>query len=259
MGKLSKQAAVSNDAEPESALTNTDEAGQGEVITVDHSEGSNEASGLIGADDLVPAINEAAALLIRSEVDGFTESLRHQFALGKLLSKAKDALEHGKWTTWFEPEDQPRKFPFSMRKAQRCMRFAEYEPELLEWAEENRQQLADLAGEGQLGVEDAENFIKELKEKRAAEAAAEAEAASNLTVVLGKFDEAASDLGDILGKFDEAKATKIIEKVWDQEKREQFVATQLKAMLGLLRSAPGYYQLANLIEQLSTHLKSHST
>jgi hypothetical protein len=255
MAKLPKQAVVSNDAEPEGALTIiADEAGQD---TINHSEESNEANGLIGADDLVLAINEAADALIHTEVSGLKAILLAHIALGKLLNKAKDNLEHGEWTTWFEPKDKPKKFPFSMRKAQRCMRFADYEPELLAWAE-NRQQLADLVAEGQLGVEDAENFIKELKEKRAAEAAAEAEAASDLEVVLGKFDEAASDLERILGKFDEAKAAKIIGRVWDQEKRELFVATQLKAMVSLLLGAFGYEQLANLSKLLDTHVKSRS-
>jgi hypothetical protein len=240
-----------DDVELESALTNTDEAGQD---TVNHLDGSNEASGLIGADDLVPAINEAADALIDTEVSGLTAIVLAHIAFGKILNKAKDAAGHGNWTTWFEAKN----FPFSMRKAQRAMRFADYEAELLEWAE-NRQRLADLAGEGQLGVEDAENFIKELKEKRAAEEAAEAATASDLKVVLGKFDEAASDLEVVLGKFDEAKAAKIIGRVWDQEKRELFVATQLKAMLSLLLGAFGYDQLANLSELLDTHVKSHST
>src|SRR6516165_5547634 len=90
----------------ESAPSNTDEAGQD---TVNHSEGSNEASGLIGADDLVLAIREAAALLLHSEVDGFKESLRLQIELGKLLNQAKADLKHGNWTTWFEAKN----FPFS--------------------------------------------------------------------------------------------------------------------------------------------------
>jgi hypothetical protein len=236
-------------------LIETNELVDAPVITdaaiITDAAGSNEASGLLSADDLVSAINEAAASLTDTEVSGFTAIVLAHIAFGKILKKAKDALEHGQWTTWFEAE--PKKFPFSMRKAQRAMMFADYEPELLAWVQ-NRQALADLAGEGQLGIEDAENFIRELKEKRKAEAKAEAEAVSDLEVVLGEYDEAASELEAILGEFNEAKAAKIIERVWDQEKRERFVATQLKAMLRLLPGAFGYDQLANLTEQLAAHL-----
>jgi hypothetical protein len=237
---------VKTDTTPVSAPANTDEARQDEVTTANHSEGSNEASGLIRADDLVPAINEAADALIHTEVSRLKAILLAHIAIGKLLNKAKDTLEHGAWTTWFEPEDKPKKFKFSMRKAQRCMRFADYEPELLAWAE-NRQQLAVLAAEEQLGVEDAENFIKELKAAEKARAEA----------------KAAADLEAALGKIDADKAAEIIGRVWEKEKHEQFVAIQLKAMLperilSLLLGAFGYEQLENLSEQLSTHLRSHA-
>jgi hypothetical protein len=230
--------AESNDTIPVSEPTNTDETACQDAA------GSNEASGLIRADDLVPSINEAADALIHTEVSGLKAILLAHIALGKLLNKAKDDLKHGEWTTWFEPEDKPKKFKFSMRKAQRCMRFADYEPELLAWAE-NRQQLAVLAAEEQLGVEDAENFIKELKAAEKARAEA----------------KAAADLEAALGKIDADKAAEIIGRVWEREKHEQFIATQLKAMLpervlSLLLGAFGYEQLANLSEQLSTHLKS---
>jgi hypothetical protein len=220
------------------SATNTDEARQDEVTT-----DSNEATGLISADDLVPAIKEAADALIHTEVSGFTAIVLAHIAVGKPLNKAKDDLKHGEWGTWFEAHRA--EFGFSMRKAQRCMMFADYEPELLAWAEK-RQALADLAAEGQLGVEDAENLIKELKEKRKAEA--EAKAASELEVVLGKIG--ADKAGEIIGR------------VWGQEQREQFAVTQLKTMLpervfSLLLGAFSKEQLENLSEQLNTHLKSY--
>jgi hypothetical protein len=214
--------AESNDPTPASEPADTDEARQDEVTTANHSAGSND-SGRISADDLVPEILERGDALSHTEVSGFTVILVTHIALGKPLNKAKDALEHGAWTPWFEAQQ----FPFSMRKAQRCMRFADYEQELLAWAEENRQQLAVLAAEGhQLGVEDAENFIKRLKDKRKAEAEAKAEAekaiaeakaAAHLEAVLG-------DLEAALEKIRADIAAEIIGRVWDQAKREQFVA-----------------------------------
>jgi hypothetical protein len=254
MAKPPKQGKEPNDTTPASTPTNTDEP------ACQDSAGSNEA-GLISADDLVPSINEAADTLIHTEVDGFMANLPPHITLGKRLNKAKDDLEHGEWAEWFERE--PKKFKFSMRKAQRCMRWAEYEPELLAWAEENRQHMADLAAEGQqLGVEDVENFIKKLKDMRKAEAEAKAEAekakaeakaASDLEVILGELEV-------VLSKIGADKAAEIIGRVWDEEK---FVAMQLKAMpparvLSLLLSAFGEEQLAHLSEQLSTHLKSHA-
>jgi hypothetical protein len=202
-------------------------------------QGDNEASGLISADDLVPAIREAAALLIRAEVDRFTTTLRLQIELGKLLNQAKDACEHGEWTKWFEA----KQFPFSMRKAQRAMRFANFEPELLAWAKTPA--VADLASDDRLGVVDAETFIENLEEEREEKAIADAEAASELEAVLSKIDP--------------DNAAKVIGRVWDQQKCEQFVAMQLKAMhpervFHLLLDTFGYEQLA---AQLSTHLKSH--
>ena len=73
-----------------SELTNTDSAA---------CQDDNEASGLVSADDLVPAINEAADTQIHAEVSGFKANVLAHMATGKILNRAKDALPHGKWTT----------------------------------------------------------------------------------------------------------------------------------------------------------------
>jgi hypothetical protein len=237
MAKLIKQVkAVSNNTasvEPVSAPTNTDEpADQDEATTDNHSAGSNEASGLIVADDYVPAIKEAAALLTRTELDGFKESLRCQIALGKLLNQAKAVCEHGNWKEWFEA----KKFAFSLRKAQRAMRFANFEPELLAWAK--TPELALLANDGDIGVFEADSFVAELEE--AAEAKAAEEAAAN-----AKVDELADTISHL-----------------EQDNRDRLLVRQLKTtttsrISEALIEALDAEQFANLSEQLNAH-QSHT-
>jgi hypothetical protein len=104
-------------------------------------------------------IREAGANLLKAETEGFKQHLRLAFALGELLNQAKvdPEIPHGKWETWFEDQ----KFEFSLRKAQQCMRLADYKPELEAWAK--TQGPALLAGDHRLTIADAEALIKQLR------------------------------------------------------------------------------------------------
>jgi hypothetical protein len=177
--------------------------------------------------------------LIRTEVDGLTANLRVQIALGKILLQAKADLKAKKirWTEWFPKQG----FEFSLRKAQRAMRYAKYEKEILAW--EKTPELALSANDDCLGVFDADCMIADLLHKEPEEMEAD-------------------ELRELQEDPEVVQAAEIIGN-WDQEKREQFAATLLKALpperlLNLLLSAFSEEQLVHLSAQLNTHLKSHA-
>ena len=256
MAKLLKQVkAVSNyttPVEPVSAPTTTDEPAQ-----ANHSAGSNEASGLIGADDLVPAINETAALLIQSEIDQFKESLRHQIELGTLLLRAKASLKAAKqekWTKWFEA----KKFKFSLRKAQRAMRYAKYEETLLAW--QKTPELALSANDDYLGVVDADWMIAEFLHHKDIEDMEKAEL-KELDEAQDELEPTPADPEAAIAALDADELADIISHL-EQAKLDQLLVRQLKVtttsrIFEALLKAWDEQQLANLSEQLSAHLKSH--
>jgi hypothetical protein len=206
--------------------------------------GSNENSGLITADELVPAIKEAADALISSEIDGFKASLRHQIELGKLLNQAKEACGHGHWLKWIEAKIEAKEIEFSLRTAQRCMRFASEEEALLGWAA-NAPDVALLAKGERLGVAAAEEYLDDLEEQREEEAA-EAAAA-----------KAKAETEAEIAKVEAEAAADITGGNWSQDKREQFVVKLLKLMpervFHFLLLTFNSKQLADLLTDITLH------
>jgi hypothetical protein len=109
------------------------------------------------AAELISEIRQVAAKLMQAEREAFGQHLFLAIELGTLLSQAKadpDVGAHGEWEAWFKAQ----KFDFSLRKAQRCMRYAKKKRELLAAAKTPR--VADLAANDLLSIRDAEALLK---------------------------------------------------------------------------------------------------
>jgi hypothetical protein len=172
------------------------------------------------AADLIPEIRKAGAALMKAEIEGFGQTLFLAIELGTLLNQAKanpDAGTHGKWEEWLLKQQ----FDFSIRKAQRCMRYANKKKELEAAAKTSR--LSLLAYEHRLSICDADALLrKPRKASRSPKPKAELEPPEP--------KPRSSDPEVVLGEIDADEVASIVGETWDREKQDQLLLQQLKPL-----------------------------
>ena len=213
----------------------------------------------MNAADLVPEIRKAAAALMKAESEAFGLHLFLAIELGTLLNQAKadpDVGAHGKWEAWFKAQ----RFGFSIRKAQRCMHFADNKQKLEAKAKTSR--LSFLAQEHRLTICNADALLRKSKPagpRKAKPKASKPKAGLEPPVPTPR----SSDPEMVLGELDVDEVASIVGETWDWEKQDQLLVLQLRTLtptrvFDLLVRACDDDQLQSLNEQITEHLKSHS-
>jgi hypothetical protein len=199
------------------------------------------------AAELIPQIRAAYADLMKAETEGFGQTLFHAIELGTLLSQAKadpDVGAHAKWEKWLAAQS----FGFSIRKAQRCMRYANHKGELEVAAKTSV--LTDLVADHRLGICDADALLRKPKVQGGTKQP-KAKPKPDLTEILK--NEGADVIKTALkqaDKFDELAA--VVAPPFDQQLKYYPTSRLAVALIGVWNTD----QVQALIQELTARLKS---
>jgi hypothetical protein len=204
------------------------------------------------AAELISQIKAAYVALMKAETDGFGQTLFLAIDLGVLLSQAKadpDVGTHGKWEKWFNDQN----FGFSLRKAQRCMRYAEKKDELVAAAKTSA--LTHLVANHRLGICDADALLRKPKASGSGTTHKSSKAS-----VAPPDPPAQTDPAKVIANLDVDEVLDNVKAGWEPSKQQWLLTQQLKAtppdkLATILSHEWTDADVGALVTQLSEHLK----
>jgi hypothetical protein len=200
------------------------------------------------ADDLVASIKQAFDSLLQAE----RKLLSDKIEIGAQLKLAQDDIGLDNWKKWFTSKE----FPFTIRTAQRWMRYAEHKEELMEAARTTRVSFFKLS------LRKADELLRKPRAPKPSQIPASPKPEAGLEAPK-PTSTSSSDTYATLGGMAPDEVETILSEQWEQDLREQLLVRLLKSLPAsrgprLLIDACDNDQLQSFATQITKHLQSHT-